>query len=293
MPLSTTSLLKQAVPNIQYSFSSKRLGLKEIKITGGGFYIANKFDSSIVKLNRGLPPDRKMDLASFVQSKFSSDRGLNWQQLPIPTLLSPNDRQFCELAASCRLHVHLFRNKGIPGLYSRKNAPGLVVANGNLGSYLSWRNKDLSTYVSEDAGVSWRQISILPGVFAITKEGLLVFAVARTRTSLFSYSWDAGRTWTTRQFVQGTGIYLRKLKPTIKKSISGQLTAELRIFGATSNKRYGLSRASGVMIEATFNLTAEVRKCSGVDSVDSKSTSDYEHFYPINTNDRLCTLNLT
>ena len=290
VPKTSNLDLKVGVHNIQLSFSSRRVNFQKIHLTEGGFYLANKFDSSIIKLNKGLPPDRKMDLSTFVQTKFSSDRGLNWQEIPIPALLSQTDRQFCELAASCRLHVHLFRNKGIPGVYSKKSSPGIVLANGNLGSYLSWRNKDLSSYASEDAGLTWRQVSVRPGVFAYAKQGILVFAVARSRTSLISYSWDLGRNWITRQFVDGKGIFIRKIMARVHASQQEGAVLAVKIMGATSNKRYGISQANGILINLELKISSETRHCQGLDAIGTNLKSDYEHYYPSSSLNNECRL---
>jgi len=43
-------------------------------------------------------------------------------------------------------------------MYSSGNAPGIIVALGNVGAHLATKNHELNTYVSSDGGHTWMEI---------------------------------------------------------------------------------------------------------------------------------------
>ena len=52
-------------------------------------------------------------------------------------------------------YLNIHSSNGIfPRFYSIKSAPGIVIANGNVGNFLSFSSHEVNTYISRDAGIN-------------------------------------------------------------------------------------------------------------------------------------------
>lgn len=81
-------------------------------------------------------------------------------------------------------------------MYSSVNAPGIIVATGNVGSHLTETYSLLNTYLSIDGGHTWKEILKGPHVFEIGDHGGIILAAnAANKTNIIKYSWDEGNTW--------------------------------------------------------------------------------------------------
>lgn len=81
-------------------------------------------------------------------------------------------------------------------MYSSQNAPGLIVATGNVGSHLNEKFSLLNTYLTNDGGHTWIEILKGPHVFEIGDHGGIILAAsAVNKTNIIKYSWDEGKTW--------------------------------------------------------------------------------------------------
>ena len=120
----------------------------------------------------------------------------------------------------CQLHIHIGTYSRYPSVYSHKSAPGYILAVGNVGMYLSFKVNELSTFISEDAGLSWRQISKDVCLFEVGNQGgLIVLAPYARRTNSVIFSRDAGRNWQNVNFLNHSrGIYLQSLTMEGQKS---------------------------------------------------------------------------
>ncbi|KAL4860184.1 Vacuolar protein sorting/targeting protein 10 [Chlorella vulgaris] len=124
-----------------------------------GMYIANQVDEAGKGFSRSSPTD-------FLQTKISLNGGADWQSLPPPASFRFGTCNTCQPGAppeQCRLHLHgptsWFAPEGPrPNFYSHEGAPGLVIATGNVGPHLDFRNGGC-TFVSRDAGLTWEDVA--------------------------------------------------------------------------------------------------------------------------------------
>lgn len=95
-------------------------------------------------------------ITNFITSKISFNFGGSFSAIRAPTL----DYQGKPINASpeATLHLHTRDNLLFPQIYSQKNAPGLVIANGNVGVHLSFDRKEINTFISTNGGLDWRQV---------------------------------------------------------------------------------------------------------------------------------------
>lgn len=68
----------------------------------------------------------------------------------------------------CPLHLHGFIAHDSAKIHSHKDAVGLVLATGNVGSHLAM-NSDVNTYFSRDGGLTWKEIARVSSKFQQSK----------------------------------------------------------------------------------------------------------------------------
>ncbi|KAF9342245.1 vacuolar protein sorting/targeting protein PEP1, partial [Mortierella sp. NVP85] len=90
-----------------------------------------------------------------------------------------------------------------PGaVFSAPSSVGLVMGVGNVGKYLL-PLENSQTYLSRDAGRTWKQVSNKRQLYEFGDEGgVLVLADPAAPTREISYSYDFGTTWKTAQFAE-------------------------------------------------------------------------------------------
>ncbi|XP_024064621.2 VPS10 domain-containing receptor SorCS3 [Terrapene carolina triunguis] len=137
-----------------------------------------------------------------IKTFITYNKGRDWRLLRAPDTDLRGGPLHCQLPF-CSLHLHLqiSENPYTSGsISSKETAPGLVVATGNVGSELSYT--DISTFISSDAGNSWRQIFEEEyNVWYLDWGGALV---AMKHTSMpirhLWVSFDEGRSWSKYAF---------------------------------------------------------------------------------------------
>jgi len=79
--------------------------------------------------------------------------------------------------------------------YSVPSAVGIIIATGNVGKYLSFKQDEVNTYMSRDAGATWFELTKGNQVYEIGDHGgiIVVAPLGRSSTTL-SYSFDEGKT---------------------------------------------------------------------------------------------------
>ena len=78
-------------------------------------------------------------------------------------------------------------------ILSSLDFPGVIISTGNEGEYLD-RNQT-NTYISKDAGVTWRLLVKGNHVYDVGDQGgILVLAPSGVPTNYVLFSWDMGRT---------------------------------------------------------------------------------------------------
>uniref|UniRef100_A0A672U3S7 Sortilin related VPS10 domain containing receptor 1 n=1 Tax=Strigops habroptila TaxID=2489341 RepID=A0A672U3S7_STRHB len=137
-----------------------------------------------------------------VKTFITYNKGRDWSLLQAPNTDLRGNPIHC-LLPYCSLHLHLkvSENPYTSGnIASRDTAPSIIVASGNIGTELS--DKDISMFVSSDAGNTWRQIfEEEHSVLYLDQGGVLV---AMKHTSLpirhLWLSFDEGRSWSKYSF---------------------------------------------------------------------------------------------
>ncbi|KAI7818042.1 hypothetical protein BC939DRAFT_464145 [Gamsiella multidivaricata] len=96
----------------------------------------------------------------------------------------------------CFLHLHSVTDYDGPGaVFSASSSVGLVMGVGNVGRYLQ-PLENSQTYLSRDAGRTWRKVSDKKSLYEFGDEGgVLVLIDPSTPTQEASFSYDFGSTW--------------------------------------------------------------------------------------------------
>lgn len=114
-----------------------------------------------------------------VKSQISFDDGRTWQGLK---------------AGEADLHIHSVTDASNSGRMFSSLAPGLLMGVGNTGKYLKGY-EDGDTYVSEDAGITWRKALNGAHKYEFGASGSILLAIKDAVTDKISYSFDFGRNW--------------------------------------------------------------------------------------------------
>ncbi|KAK3593065.1 hypothetical protein CHS0354_007857 [Potamilus streckersoni] len=155
-----------------------------------GVYIVNKFTK----------PRGQEGALTQTQTVITFDKGGHWDLIPAPN----NSRAACTNQSKCYLHFHLgstSRFFSIPFVVSKDAAPGLIMAHGMVGEFLTL---DTQVFISSDAGVSWfeapfhgnYQLNLLDQGGAITA----IIDDPDSKTNEVHFSCTEGATWETHQF---------------------------------------------------------------------------------------------
>lgn len=117
-------------------------------------------------------------------SKISFDDGRDWMDMKVDGDI---------------LHLHSVTGQRNQGRIFSSPAPGIVMGVGNTGSKLkAWRDSD--TYVSDDAGITWRLALKKPHMYEMGDQGAILVAVEDTETSLIKWSINHGKDWSEFDF---------------------------------------------------------------------------------------------
>lgn len=149
----------------------------------------------------------------------SHDGGSVWHRVSLPRDEPGAESSDCWKGCdsghcACSLHLHLgkklrngagrfekLRHRATGGdhygpFYSKASAPGLVVATGNIGRHLSFREDDLRTYMSRDGGRSWQYVKDGSNTAAIGDQGAITAVLSNRRaTHEVVYSMNSGSSW--------------------------------------------------------------------------------------------------
>jgi len=123
----------------------------------------------------------------------SFNKGGNWQRLKAPSRDINGKKYDC--GNYCFLNLHGLTSD-YPPFYSVESAAGIILANGNVGKYLSFNEDDISTYLSRDGGFTWAEVRKGSHIYEIGDHGgLIVIADDQNPTDSVLYSWDEGLQW--------------------------------------------------------------------------------------------------
>ncbi|KAK3094823.1 hypothetical protein FSP39_006724 [Pinctada imbricata] len=151
-----------------------------------GTYIANQYTD----------PDAKGNL--YERTYISYDKGGTWQLLKPPE----NLKSTCKDPKECHLNLHLVYSNTyfrIPGVVTKKEAPGLILAHGVVGETL-YDGMITNVFTSRDGGISWNQAPF-KGYYHlnILDQGSAVTAILQNNpdnmTNAVLFSCDEGASW--------------------------------------------------------------------------------------------------
>eukprot|EP00887_Chlorella_sp_A99_P000674 scaffold5.g674.t1 len=167
-----------------------------------GVFIANQVDEAVLS-----PASSRYQYAEFLQTRISTNGGATWAPLPPPKSFRFGQCNTCGGAAGdlgrCSLHLHgpssWFAPEGPhPNVYSHENAPGLIIATGNVGAHLDFMSGTACTWASHDGGLTWEDLADHSAIYEMGDHGgLIMMAQHKTEgpTNKVQFSSDRGACW--------------------------------------------------------------------------------------------------
>ncbi|KAJ1970343.1 vacuolar protein sorting/targeting protein PEP1, partial [Dimargaris verticillata] len=134
-----------------------------------------------------------------VQSMVSFTDGRTWARISAP-LVDAREKRY-ECGQECYVNLHGYTDvTDADSMLKTAAAPGLMVAVGSVGPQLAPYEQS-NTFITANAGRSWKEIRRGPFRHALGDHGALVVLVNdATATNQVVYSWDRGATWSSYVF---------------------------------------------------------------------------------------------
>lgn len=135
--------------------------------------------------------------------------GSSWAPIKAPEKRINGDSYTCDVTNTeeCSLHLHSVSSPHNFGKVFSSPAPGFIMGVGSVGATLE-PYEDCDTYVSSDAGVTWRMAQEGAHKYEMGDQGsILVIVDDEDRTDHVHYSYDFGQTWERLEL----GVTLRAL----------------------------------------------------------------------------------
>ena len=132
-----------------------------------------------------------------LKSYITFDDGSNWSLISPPTQDSAGGKISCDPSdtETCSLHFHSVTNPHNFGRVFSSPAPGFVMGVGSIGRSLK-DYKDCDTFLSTDAGVTWRMATLGAHKYQFGDSGsILIIVDDEEMTDHLRYSLDLGKTW--------------------------------------------------------------------------------------------------
>ncbi|KAI2621067.1 Oligoxyloglucan reducing end-specific cellobiohydrolase [Hypoxylon sp. NC1633] len=134
-----------------------------------------------------------------LQTRISHNDGAEWGFLPPPKQDLDGRAFSCYSEAgdeSCALHIHGYTERvDHRKTYYSESAIGIMFGIGNVGPILG-EPKDADTFMTEDAGLTWRMAKKGSWTWSFGDQGaIVVLAQRNTKSRSISYSLDRGETW--------------------------------------------------------------------------------------------------
>lgn len=256
-----------------------------------GIFIANVFDPDFMKDNayememEELEDEERMDekphhrgsgkdeeseeeaARNYIRTIISFNKGGSWDEIKAPTRDVEGRMYDCD--DECYLNLHGI-SSDYPPFYSVDSASGIIIANGNVGQYLSEDPDEVSTFLSRDGGNNWFEVRKGSHIYEIGDHGaLIVIADDQHPTDMVLYSWDEGLTWQELRFSPE--------KIMVKNIIIEPSSTALHfvVYGETMTKK---GKKRGIVVGLNFASLNE-RRCNNPEEPDSQN-SDYEKWSP-------------
>jgi hypothetical protein len=130
-----------------------------------------------------------------LRSMMTFDDGRTWHAIQPPSTDANNSPLCSGNSDSCSLHLHSVTDARNFGRIFSSPAPGYVMGVGNAGYSLA-SYEECGTFLSDDAGINWREISTGPTKYEFGGKGSVLVTVDDSGLAdSIRYSLDSGRTW--------------------------------------------------------------------------------------------------
>lgn len=213
----------------------------------------------------------------YIKTMISFNKGGDWKRIKAPERDFEGKRFDC--GEYCYLNLHGI-SSDIPPFYSVETAAGIIIANGNVGRYLSQDEDEVGTYLSRDGGINWFHIKHGAHIYEIGDHGaLIVLADNLNPSNVVHYSWDEGMTFEEIQ-ISDEKIYIKNI--IIEPTSTSQ---HFIVYGDTQTRK---GEKKGVVIGLDFTGLHEPQ-CRNPDSPDTEY-SDYEKWTPSDAKGNECLL---
>lgn len=141
-----------------------------------------------------------------LKTMITHNDGAGWALLPPPAKDAEGRNYECgakdgKPTDKCSLHLHAYtERKDFRDTLSSASAIGLMIANGNVGEYLT-KSGEADTFITRDGGLTWHAIKKGNFIWEYGDQGSIIVIVEENKAtkSLF-YTLDEGETWTEYQF---------------------------------------------------------------------------------------------
>ena len=168
-----------------------------------GIYIANQIDGGSFTDPSFIAKTKSA--VDFVKTRITYNGGGAWQPIKPPVVDKNGAPITCHAGNKCELHLHGASHwqRGswktrLGSVYSQAAAPGVILATGNVGEFLSNDANSVNTYMSRDAGVTWEEILQGPHIYEFGNHGGLIVAAKMASlgpTDEVLFSRDEGLCW--------------------------------------------------------------------------------------------------
>jgi sortilin len=128
-----------------------------------GVYVANQISGGAFANPAFIAKTKAVD--DFVHTRITYNGGGAWHALKPPLVDCNGAPITCHAGGKCDLHLHgashwqrgTWKTR-LGSVYSQAAAPGVILATGNVGEFLSSDANSVNTFLSRDAGVTWEEI---------------------------------------------------------------------------------------------------------------------------------------
>lgn len=211
--------------------------------------------------------NRKQKDRAKIKTVITFDKGGIWSYLDAPATDAKGVATDCKGGgdSGCHLHLHGITDAFGP-FYSLASATGIIMATGSLGNHLHDRLGEINTYLSRDAGLTWKEVAKGSHIYEYGDHGgLIVMAFDEGPTDHVLYTWDEGKSW--------NSLKISDFKFEIENVIIEPSATSLHfvVYGYKSDN-------DGVLISLDF-ASLHQSECKGIDAAGS-DTSDYEFWSP-------------
>ena len=142
--------------------------------------------------------DQKSGKIKKLRSLITHNDGSEWAPLTAPDTKPDGSGWGCDVSKpeACSLHLHSYTERDDPrDTFSSPSAVGLMMGVGNVGEHLGDINKDVFTFLSKDAGITWKAVKEGRFMWEYGDQGSVIVIVERKQTNVGYYTTDEGETW--------------------------------------------------------------------------------------------------